>query len=332
MWRFGIGATLLLVLVVAVAEMLFGGQTSVFDVSLRLPPYWYSDRPVVTDAMVRSLASGELANDWKADSSTSPARDPMEPPGRSYAAHRSDRLDVGGDMLSSLSTATDAYSEAHWPAYSPAHPKDSRLIPVARPYHIPAMGRDRSNDPRHEVSGMSEAGRSSRGLRQPNSAGTKHRIAEAQRRLAALGYDPGPIDGRPGLRTRGAVREFERDLRMHISGRIDDRLLARLEAEIRSRTQRGRQEPTQVAVPRPAAAPPAERGIVGSVLGGLQRLLGRDINSFDRPAELAAYCHANAETWIYDFGREAFVYCGNVNAGQAAVQGANSAQGASATR
>jgi hypothetical protein len=99
-----------------------------------------------------------------------------------------------------------------------------------------------------------------------------------------------------------------------------------------SRTESRRPEREGVAAPPPTAATPSERGIVGSVLGGLQRLLGRDFNSVDRPAELAAYCHGNAETWIYDFGREAFVYCGNVNAGQVAVQAANPAPASSAIR
>jgi hypothetical protein len=52
------------------------------------------------------------------------------------------------------------------------------------------------------------------------------------------------------------------------------------------------------------------------VLGGFQRLLGRDFDGVRRPGELAAYCRANSDTWIYDFGREASVYCGNVVAGQ----------------
>jgi putative peptidoglycan binding protein len=332
MWRFGIAAILLLVLVVAVAEMFFGGQASVFDVSLRLPSDGHSGRSVATDDTARFLASGESANDWTADSSSSPTRDPIDLPERSYAGHRSDGLRVGGDLLSSLSTTTDAYCEPHWPAYPPAHREELQPIPVARPFDVPPSARDRSSDPGHEASGMSDAARISRGLMQPNSEATKHRIAEAQKRLAALGYDPGRPDGRVGPRTKAAVRRFERDTRMRSSGRIDDRLLARLESEINSRTQSRRQERDPVAVPPPTAATPAERGIVGSVLGGLQRLLGRDFNSVDRPAELAAYCHANAETWIYDFGREAFVYCGNVNAGQVAVEAANPAQGASATR
>ena len=65
-----------------------------------------------------------------------------------------------------------------------------------------------------------------------------------------------------------------------------------------------------------------KRDVFGSIFGGFQRLLGRDFDSVHRPGELAAYCHTNADTWIYDFGREAFLYCGNVIAGQFSNQAA----------
>ena len=157
-------------------------------------------------------------------------------------------------------------------------------------------------------------------------------IAEVQGRLAALGYDPGPVDGRLGRRTREAVRKFQRDARMSANGRIDDRLLGLLESEARSRSQSRQQELRPINAPSPNAGTSPERGLFGSVLGGLQRLLGRDFDSLRRPAELAAYCHANDATWIYDFGREAFVYCGNVNAGQVAAQTSSPSSEASATR
>jgi hypothetical protein len=146
---------------------------------------------------------------------------------------------------------------------------------------------------------------------------TAQQIAHAQTNLVALGYDPGPADGRFGSRTEAAVRKFQKDTRLPGDGRVDDRLLARLDMEVRTRTQSRQQELGTIS-PRPApkAEKPGERSIFGSVLGGFQRLLGRDFDSVRRPRELASYCRANTDTWIYDFGREAFVYCGNVVAGQ----------------
>lgn len=143
---------------------------------------------------------------------------------------------------------------------------------------------------------------------------TTKMIAEVQHRLMALGYDLGGADGRMGYRTEAAVRDFQKSIGLRPDGRIDERLLAELDAAANARAQA-----RQLQAPRStpgSAAPAAEqkRGVLGSVLGGFQRLIGQDLDSVRRPAELAAYCRSNADTWIYDFGREAFVYCGNVNA------------------
>ena len=79
--------------------------------------------------------------------------------------------------------------------------------------------------------------------------------------------------------------------------------------------------------PAPAAKADSqqERGVFGTVLGGFQRIMGRDFNSVQRPGEITAYCRGNVDTWIYDFGREAFVYCGNVITGAVVDQSASAA-------
>lgn len=137
-------------------------------------------------------------------------------------------------------------------------------------------------------------------------------IVNVQQRLATLGYNMASIDGRSGMRTEAAVRDFQKSAKLPVDGRITEELLAQLDSAIRARAE-ARPRPVEVV---PAAPPPPERkrGMFGSVLGGFQRLLGQDFDGINRPAELAAYCRGNADTWIYDFGREAFVYCGNVNA------------------
>jgi len=138
-------------------------------------------------------------------------------------------------------------------------------------------------------------------------------IADVQHRLMTLGYDLGGADGRMGYRTEAAVRDFQKSISLRPDGRIDERLLVELDAAVRTRAQA--RQPQAPSSPPPSAAPAEQkRGVLGSVLGGFQRLIGQDLDSARRPAELAAYCRSNADTWIYDFGREAFVYCGNVNA------------------
>lgn len=48
---------------------------------------------------------------------------------------------------------------------------------------------------------------------------------ELQRRLAALGYDPGPIDGKVGSATRAAIRDFQKKLGNPADGYADFALL-----------------------------------------------------------------------------------------------------------
>jgi peptidoglycan hydrolase-like protein with peptidoglycan-binding domain len=46
-------------------------------------------------------------------------------------------------------------------------------------------------------------------------------VAEVQTALVLLRYDPGPIDGAMGPRTRAAIRAFEEDLGWYRTGEID---------------------------------------------------------------------------------------------------------------
>ena len=57
--------------------------------------------------------------------------------------------------------------------------------------------------------------------------------------IRRLGYDPGPLDGMAGTRTKAAVRAYQRDAGIDDDGRVDAGLLARLKATP-SLPQRGR--------------------------------------------------------------------------------------------
>ncbi len=57
--------------------------------------------------------------------------------------------------------------------------------------------------------------------------GTKP-IQEAQQRLKDLGYDPGPPDGALGARTIAAIKKFQSDQSLPITGTVDPKTLAAL--------------------------------------------------------------------------------------------------------
>jgi uncharacterized protein len=67
-----------------------------------------------------------------------------------------------------------------------------------------------------------------------------------QRDLADLGYDPGPVDGVRGPRTRTAIRNFQADLGLPIDGEISDDLsIALKNAASSGRSVAARSAPTQ---------------------------------------------------------------------------------------
>lgn len=47
-------------------------------------------------------------------------------------------------------------------------------------------------------------------------------VSGAQARLLNLGYDPGPIDGLMGPRTAAALRRFQHDQKIGVTGQLDD--------------------------------------------------------------------------------------------------------------
>jgi hypothetical protein len=327
MLRFGIAAILLPVLVVLAAGMLFGGQGSRTVLSPYLPSSWHSasgNHTAVIEAGAPArpsvaAADGKLPADvWVSELRASLARDVVDArtkngPGPRY----DDVLPFNKEALTALPSAGGTPAEEPWPEY-PSSEALAVPSPAARPADAAFAKRPSAGAEQRSANVASEPMHMNVGepVPRPDPA-TARQITHAQTNLAALGYDPGPADGRFGSRTEAAIRKFQKDTRLPGDGRIDDRLLARLDAERRTRAPSRRQElAARSPGPAPKAEKPRERSVFGSVLGGFQRLLGRDFDSARRPRELTAYCRANTDTWIYDFGREAFVYCGNVVAGQ----------------
>ena len=53
-------------------------------------------------------------------------------------------------------------------------------------------------------------------------------VTDLQSQLAARGYDPGPIDGMIGERTRAAIRAYQRDRQMPVDGQVSQALVSSL--------------------------------------------------------------------------------------------------------
>ena len=324
MLRFGIAAILLPVLVVLAAGMLFDGKGSRTVPSPYLPSSWASDGhsgvgEAAAGARLRpSVAAGDgerHADVWTSEIRASLARDLVDARTKNGPGPRYDDLPpFNKEALGVLPNAGSASAEEPSPE-GPSSEAPDVPSPAARPADAGSAERPNAGGKERSTNLASPATRPNVAEPAPRpDPATARQIADAQSKLAALGYDPGPADGRLGSRTEAAIRKFRKATRLPVDGPIDDRLLARLDAEARTRAPSRRRE--LAAISPGAAAPkaehPGERSILGSVLGGFQRLLGRDFDSVRRPAELAAYCRANTDTWVYDFGREAFVYCGNV--------------------
>lgn len=71
-------------------------------------------------------------------------------------------------------------------------------------------------------------GEDCRGVTEPSRL-----VFMAQARLAALGYDPGGVDGKAGPATRRAIEQFQRDRGLPVTGQVTPGLLAVLEAAAR---------------------------------------------------------------------------------------------------
>ena len=53
-------------------------------------------------------------------------------------------------------------------------------------------------------------------------------VSNLQSQLAARGYDPGPVDGVMGERTRAAIRAYQRDRQMPVDGQVSQALVSSL--------------------------------------------------------------------------------------------------------
>jgi hypothetical protein len=58
-------------------------------------------------------------------------------------------------------------------------------------------------------------------------------VREAQQALRDLGYQPGPVDGVVGQRTKQALVKYQRAERIQVTGRLDSETMVRLDIQER---------------------------------------------------------------------------------------------------
>lgn len=79
--------------------------------------------------------------------------------------------------------------------------------------------------------GNAGAGTDAANVRANQSGATVNQVAEVQTQLRALDYDTGTVTGRMNAQTEAAIREYEADAGMRVTGRADAELLERLVAD-----------------------------------------------------------------------------------------------------
>jgi peptidoglycan hydrolase-like protein with peptidoglycan-binding domain len=81
-------------------------------------------------------------------------------------------------------------------------------------------------------------------------------VQEAQRLLTERGYAPGPVDGLMGNKTREALRRFQGDMSLSVSGRLDEQTLGALRSSARPASEKTPPAPGNPPVANTPAALP----------------------------------------------------------------------------
>ncbi|MGE5503797.1 MAG: peptidoglycan-binding protein [Actinomycetota bacterium] len=89
------------------------------------------------------------------------------------------------------------------------------------------------------------------------ASGRSQAVAEVQRRLKALGYPVGPVDGVLGAKTRGAIDLYLGDRGLPAAGWLTPELMAEIEA---GRPAAPASAPSEPPLPQPAPAPATVSG------------------------------------------------------------------------
>ena len=100
----------------------------------------------------------------------------------------------------------------------------SRAIVIAFTLCVPLDSTDGA--PSSEVRGTALAAAAREA---PRTAPEPRFVRDAQQALRDLGYEPGPIDGRVGARTRTALQRYQHAEGLPATGRLDTETMVRLD-------------------------------------------------------------------------------------------------------
>ena len=88
---------------------------------------------------------------------------------------------------------------------------------------------------------------------------SSEQIRELQEKLRDEGHNPGPIDGIWGPQTQAAVKEFQKENDLQVTGQLDQQTMKELGIE-KQKAGEARELPPQPDVGKPGQQPGAERG------------------------------------------------------------------------
>lgn len=122
----------------------------------------------------------------------------------------------------------------------------------------------------------------------------RSQVADIQRELTRLNYDPGPVDGILGAQTRRAIEAYQRDAELDADGRPSDTLLARLRNEVDAINPNpaGGLTREERLIPQAAITAIREELVAhgydpGPMTGGIDRRLRNAVRAYQRDAGLA---------------------------------------------
>lgn len=191
-------------------------------------------RPSVTQARIATQHQGSGVYSQR-ETAASPSRLPLNvkrPPVRSKYFESQEQIrwclvaKIRLDALRSLPERMQFQAELERRVLD----YNKRCNKVCRPWTDPAQARADIEPRREEIAGKYIAKLRKSSVEPavqppPQRKATMVEIAEAQKILAELGYDPGSTDGRAGRKTLNAIKAYQRDMRLPQSGDITNVLL-----------------------------------------------------------------------------------------------------------